>query len=345
LYPNSAEYKINSFALFIEKGINLTCKKGVLSYIIPSTIFQNEYLGKIRKYLLSKYYVQRIVCFEQKVFDAITDSIILVVINEPNIGQKTEVIKKEDTLFLPDDKKTYYLQHEWEQSEGAVINLKTNTADDEIISKIEKNSKILDLFLEANIGIKRAKAPIVNKPEKNYKKFLQGGDINKYRIIFDKKYILFRKSLFHTGVDEQIFLQPEKILIRKTGNLLLAAYDGEQYYTDQSIYNLYPKLGNKLNLKYILALLNSSLMNFYFNKKMITNPDIFPYIKGIHLKKLPLKDIDNAAQQPYINLVDQILAKKNSNPDADTSNLEHKIDELAYKLYGLADEEVKIIEE
>jgi len=43
-------------------------------------------------------------------------------------------------------------------------------------------------------------------------------------------------------------------------------------------------------------------------------------------------------------LVDQILSSKKQNPDADTSNLEHQIDQLAYKLYDLTEEEIKIIE-
>ncbi|MBU4491161.1 MAG: N-6 DNA methylase, partial [Euryarchaeota archaeon] len=63
LYLNSAEYKINSFALFIEKGLATLCKKGVLSYIIPSTLLQNEYLRKIRKYLLSRCQISSIISF------------------------------------------------------------------------------------------------------------------------------------------------------------------------------------------------------------------------------------------------------------------------------------------
>ncbi|MBA3065193.1 class I SAM-dependent DNA methyltransferase, partial [bacterium] len=112
------------------------------------------------------------------------------------------------------------------------------------------------------------------------------------------------------------------------------------------------KKGNKLNLKYIIALLNSVLMNFYFNKKMITNPDIFPYIKGIHLKKLPIKKISKSAQKPFIEIVDKILdITKNSdyleNPTKkeEVKEYERQIDQRVYKLYGLTDDEIKIAEE
>ena len=46
LYPNSAEYKVNSYALFIERGLRIVRSRGILSFIVPSTILQNEYLQK-----------------------------------------------------------------------------------------------------------------------------------------------------------------------------------------------------------------------------------------------------------------------------------------------------------
>ncbi len=48
-------------------------------------------------------------------------------------------------------------------------------------------------------------------------------------------------------------------------------------------------------------------------------------------------------QQPFITLVDQILAAKKKDPNADTSALEHQIDKMVYKLYGLTDDEIAIV--
>ena len=49
-------------------------------------------------------------------------------------------------------------------------------------------------------------------------------------------------------------------------------------------------------------------------------------------------------QQPIIRLVDRVLTIKNQAPSADTSALESEIDRLVYQLYGLTDEEIRIIE-
>jgi hypothetical protein len=49
-------------------------------------------------------------------------------------------------------------------------------------------------------------------------------------------------------------------------------------------------------------------------------------------------------QQPFITLVDQILTAKQKDPNADISALEREIDKMVYDLYGLAQEEVAIVE-
>jgi hypothetical protein len=350
LYLNSAEYKINSFALFLERGAKLLSKSGILTYIIPSTFLQNEYLGKIRKYLLSNFNINKLITFGNKVFEAVTDSIILFV-TRTHHKRKTIVIRKNDRDFSLDNKFLVFEQSRWLENNDGVIYIRSSPEIQKILEKIEKDIIYLDQYFEANIGIKRAQAPISDIPKKGYRKFLVGRNIGKYQISFDNKYILFETKYFHTSVDERIFLQPEKLLIRKTGDTLITAYDNQQYYTDQSIYNVYPKGKHTVNLKFLLGVLNSSLMNFYFKQKMVTNVDIYPYIKGIHLKKLPIKETGLTEQKFIIESVDNILVitkdddyLKNPTKQAKVREYEKQIDQLVYKLYGLTDEEIKIVE-
>ena len=59
---------------------------------------------------------------------------------------------------------------------------------------------------------------------------------------------------------------------------------------------------------------------------------------------VPLYCPSSKQQAPIIAVVDQILAIKKTNLNADTSALEREIDELVYGLYGLTDEEITIVE-
>jgi hypothetical protein len=94
------------------------------------------------------------------------------------------------------------------------------------------------------------------------------------------------------------------------------------------------------------AILNSKLMNYYFNRKLITNADVFPYIKGVHLKAFPLPNRVNmlGVEASVESAVKNILSIKRINPSADTSALETEIDHLVYQLYGLTEEEIKVVE-
>jgi len=69
---------------------------------------------------------------------------------------------------------------------------------------------------------------------------------------------------------------------------------------------------------------------------------VFPEIRIGNLRELYVKDIDIFLQQPFISLVNQVLTLKAQNQD--TSLLEQEIDAKVYEIYGLSEEEIKMIE-
>jgi hypothetical protein len=72
---------------------------------------------------------------------------------------------------------------------------------------------------------------------------------------------------------------------------------------------------------------------------------LFPQFKVKELEVFPVpKNIDKQYEVQIETLVDQILIEKSQNPLSDTLELEKKIDELAYKIYHLTDEEIHLIE-
>ncbi len=98
-------------------------------------------------------------------------------------------------------------------------------------------------------------------------------------------------------------------------------------------------------IKYLLALLNSKLFDYYIKKLLITNKQAFPQILMTDLENLPIQIVDANAQKSFITLVDQILAAKKKDSNADTTILERQIDEMVYEHYGLTPEEIAIVEE
>ena len=104
------------------------------------------------------------------------------------------------------------------------------------------------------------------------------------------------------------------------------------------------KEGKQFDSRLLVAILNSSLLNNYYNKKLITNADVFPYIKGIHLKQFPIPVGNSYIQQLIIERVSQIINHKKQSSSLDTTILESEVNVLVYHLYGLTYDEICIID-
>ena len=134
--------------------------------------------------------------------------------------------------------------------------------------------------------------------------------------------------------------EKEKIIWGLTSDKWTFAYDNAGNYLPSNGYILTSK---QIPIKYLLALMNSKLMEFYFGYIGIMTAGGAYTLKYETIVEFPIKLIYDDKQMLFITLVDQILSAKNSDPHADTTALENRIDELVFKLYDLTYEEVKVI--
>ncbi|WQV70146.1 class I SAM-dependent DNA methyltransferase [Helicobacter pylori] len=105
--------------------------------------------------------------------------------------------------------------------------------------------------------------------------------------------------------------------------------------------------GDKTEIKYLTALLNSKCIYFAM-RKFYMGGGIEGELKTNNLEKIPIPQITEKNQEladKIIALVDKILALKEKDPKANTQRLEKEIDALVYQLYNLTDEEIKTIED
>ncbi|GAA7052598.1 class I SAM-dependent DNA methyltransferase [Helicobacter pylori] len=105
--------------------------------------------------------------------------------------------------------------------------------------------------------------------------------------------------------------------------------------------------GDKIEIKYITALLNSKCIYFAM-RKFYMGGGIEGELKTNNLEKIPIPKITPQNQELAHKITDcakQILEAKEKDPKANTQKLEKEIDALVYQLYNLTDEEIKIIEE
>ena len=94
------------------------------------------------------------------------------------------------------------------------------------------------------------------------------------------------------------------------------------------------KISPRFAVKFLLGVMNSATAHDFLRANRRSNIHLYPD----DWKKLPIPDVPLEQQEPIIELVDQILAAKRTNPDADVSELENEIDQIVYLLYGLTPE-------
>ncbi|EAL4294595.1 restriction endonuclease [Campylobacter coli] len=138
--------------------------------------------------------------------------------------------------------------------------------------------------------------------------------------------------------------EKEKIVWNRISSDLCFSYDNQKNFILDSMFSI--TFYSNINLKYLIANLNSSISKFWIKNNAATLGDGI-YGAKIYIEKLPIPKINSKNQKlvdELINLVDEILKAKEQNKNASTQELENKINSLVYKLYNLTEEEIKIIE-
>ena len=333
--------RFNLFTLFLEKGQKLLKSDGVLSYILPEVLYTNSEYRYIRKYLLERTQILSISNFSSRVFEASVDTSVIVIKNGYNQESKIKVLLDLSSVV------TTIKQAEIND----IILTKNPDSIKFILDKINLGKDRLANIIEVQQGIiysgqKKEDVFSNKKNDSNYKRILDGRDISKYSINYDLKkenrYIKYTKRL-HRPRNERLFLSKEKLIFPRRSTSFICAIDNEQYYLLNTAYICLLKNSN-YSLKYLLAILNSIVINFVYSKTYIGWQITIPAIKSLPIPKIPPE-----AQKPFIALVDKILeitSQENydpKNPPIKQKELEKKIDEMVYELYGLGEEEIEVV--
>lgn len=203
----------------------------------------------------------------------------------------------------------------------------------------------------------------------NNTKIREYPNIYKY-LLNSKTELLNRRGPLHNEYEwyrlhrpsiKEIFDAPEKLIVPYRAESNRFAYDNEQYFNDGGdIRALVLKANSNYKLKYLLGILNSKLMNWYYgfigkpkgkSREYFNEPMALIPIRSIDINN----PNDVILQNKLVSLSDQmVLIQKqfhNAKSESDKNLLKQKIDlidnqidSLVYKLYGLAEAEIKIVE-
>jgi len=304
----SAFGRINLYPIFYEKGIKLLSKNGMLGFITPYTILKNKYYKESRKFILENTSIKELIDFKGiTVFeDAAVDSIIFILRNIKNASNTYRQISNIQNFQSGKFKSFEISQSEIQKNEDLSLYISPN---EKLINKITKNTIELKKIIDFNQGVITGenKKYLTYSQNEFTKKVITGRDFNRYSLKESNQYLIYDTSKLHRPRKTKIFEVDEKIVLRQTGAYPICFIDTKQHYTLDTVHNGLI-LNDNYNSKFLLSLLNSKLLRFFYENQINESGKVFAQVKIIYIDPLPIKEIGAKAQQPFIEKADKMLA-------------------------------------
>lgn len=366
------DYQYDLYLLFLEKYNQLLVSGGKLGIIIPNTWLQSIKYRNIRKYLVSNYLWERLLLFNTPVFKAVVDTHVLVI--EKNDLEKNSSVCIE--LYNDGKVKEYQNINQYTiPDDGDSINIVASSEEKALFEKIRHKSIFVKDVCFTTVGVKpfqkgkgkpkqtieivESKPFVVEnavKPEgEHWYPLLRGSLMNRYVNYWNfNSWIKYGEWLAEPRKKE-IFDAEEKIVVRQTGDSIIATLIGKDIICRN---NLHILISDKINLKFILGALNSKLVDFYYTQINPEKGEALAEVKKSHVGQLPIPKISPTTQPLHdelVNLVNQLLqlyllinsVKLESKKQSITIKIdycENRINQLVYQLYDLTEEEIRIVE-
>lgn len=335
----------NLFQLFLERVANISPQ--IFSFIVPEALLTSDSNGKIREILLQNFNLNSIVTFDHFVFDDATIGTTIIV-GEKNSKEKTKIVKI-------DTAQQQSIVQEIKLSKGLdTWDVSFDDSSKKFFKKLLSKSKLMGELVEMSKGmvVKNRNDVLTQTPTKKSLPFLLGNCMQRYTLHYDKYAEYENLEIIGGTRDFKKQTTIPRLLIRRTGSSLCATYSDKPELVESTLYIL---RSEKVNLKFLLGLINSKLLSYYLSKRLVTNQQGFPQVLMGQLEQLPIVSTTEKNQSEIVKLVNQLLqlnqekteiklATKLDQLQSKIDYCENRINQLVYQLYELTEEEIKIVE-
>ena len=345
--------KLNAYKLFIANSLNMLClKNGIMCVICQNSLLADRQATELRKHILNNCQIISIDSFperdskKKRVFESVKMSVCVPIVRNTCSDKYFDV-------FIWDDKNkksgliTRFNREEilsMDKFEYAIPRLKAEYTP--IIIKLIKNKGIGLKCFEGELNMTFHRKYFTS--DRRNPIILKGAAIQRYY------YTLQMSQGEIEYLDENAYLSDigasEKAMHHKFTRIAMQGMTGandkvrivmsivpEGFYLANSCNYVFAPEG--FDLKALLGILNSRLVNWYF-RCFSTNSNV----NGYEIDNLPIPCVHQEKQETIRVKVEEVMEIKRANPLVDTTILEAEIDSLVYQLYSLTEEEIRIVE-
>lgn len=354
----------DTYIFFIETCMNLLKEGGYFGFIIPDTFLRKSDLITLREVILSNFKV-KIIAEVGAVFEdaKVTENVVFVFqkCSSEKARQTNQLIHCTLNKTLPREQRLELIARNAWESEGKISQKGWMKAPEmrlgrfnrpELLSIIEKieAGESLGNIIEVDIsrGSEGGKAQISNtKINGTYKPIVIPDDIWKYGLKFNERFFPIRDENNEKYTKKKIYV----IRIRNTRlkDRIVAAYDDSGLFTLKTLQMIYSKDESKLNLNYLLGIINSNVTNFYcqhylsddINKKYLQGLKII-FSKKYQTELIELVNEITSLNKKFAEYGDK-TTPETAKLNEEIQKVDVRINDIVYKIYGI-EEEKKIIE-
>ena len=356
------------FRPFVERGIMNLNKNGIFGMVLPDIVLLKNY-PDTRKFMLDNLSLINIdfwgMPFEKVNLDCIT------IIGK--VAKETKKRLKNDILIHIRDKEgaiasqNILKQEIFNQSKDYKFNLFLSQGIIRILQKLKIFTPFENLFAThegIHSGNIRQKLFVPKKTSNECKPLIFGrNELQRYSLVWNGLWVNYDPSIIDKKKGEygnlgkpEYFNRP-KIVIRRTGDHIVAAFDDKGYYFSNNAFVCSPL--KDINLKYVVGILNSKLITWFFRAIQPRKGRIFAELKINQIAQFPIPEItsgDVAGRRKHdsiVQLVGIIMGLKGKLQSAKGSEqdrierqiqqAELEIDNLVFALYNINDNDKGII--
>jgi hypothetical protein len=331
----------------IGRALEILKPGGTLAFVLPKTVLYVESYSRLREFLLKNTKLIQVFDLGLKFKDVRGEQIILIAKKEkPQSEHEVEI------RILKDKSKPLFEQPVYKSKQNLFLKLNNKilffenkryySVLDKITSGKIELSSLVDGLIFRGLPIGGNSLYIVGENRNGFEQIIRGKSITKFKI----RNVLYinRQILSNVSKTKLALLRQKKIVLQNifsTESGIIAALDDQGILSLDTVTNI---IINDLQLaKYILALLNSKLINFFviyglYNRSRLTMHTDKAYIGRIPITNNPKKEL----LKKIIKYVDEALKEEESNK---VKEIQRWIDEVVYNIYGLDSNEIKFIEE
>ena len=336
-----AEYKVEAYSVFTERAYSLLRQGGILSFITPYTFVSGVYFSKFRTFLKDSGLMDFILLGKKVFDDAEVDTAIFLL----HKGCKIERINFSDLRPFENSRdlslRSFTLINTSDFfAKYSEVLLTASKSEIDIYLKLYKIAEErLENVIEFYHGVQtrgNGKALTQIPSGDNEYPLIKGADFNRYKFPIPSSFIKFTKDNIKSGGDISYYNVEKKLVVRTTADRIIASIDYNQYIALNSVNVAIPR-ENSFELEFVLGIMNSKLMEFWYRMTVQETAKTFAEVKIVYLNRLPLL-FDTTLGKTITKLCKEAYNSENN------ESIIHKLNIAVYRLYGLSYSDILIID-